>query len=282
MVQRTTMFTSALLFAFSFTADSQELRPGVSLAAKSEFLPTATKGFEAYLVGELHGVTENEEFELQYLAQLHKASGLRDVAIEEDSVYESEAQAFVDSELDVLPSPLCLRAGILYGIRRLNMGRNKDARIRVHLTDIDSPATAILQHLAVIKQKLKANSISIPTQAAIGAEGLQTVAQMKLLTTDPATQSQLRTIELSIVCLQQGLEVGTASFKGSPYLESREQAVVSNIADLIKSPGKHPYWLFTAPTMSPEPPGKMEGPTETNHFNPWPFVLRNPVSKPIR
>jgi len=226
-----------LIYGGAWKAVSEEIRPGVSAARQPEALPLPTQGYEVYLVGELHGLEENEEFQTGYLRQLHHASGLRDVAIEEDAVYENDAQAFVDGGSDALPAPLCLRAGVLYAIRSLNAGLNKDTRIRVHLIDIDSPAAAIRQHLAAIKKRFAANSIGIPNETAIKKHGLKAAAQLKLLITDPAALSELRTIELSILAYQQGLEVDIGPAKGSPYLDSREQAIASNIVDLIRTRG---------------------------------------------
>jgi len=234
--RQTNLIAIAFLFICggAWKAASQEIRPGVFSAQQPETLPLPTQGYEAYLVGELHGLQENEEFELQYLKQLHSASGLRDVAIEEDAVYENDAEAFVEGRSGRLPPALCLRAGILHGIRRFNTELHSDARIRVHLTDIDSPAAAIRQHLAAIRGRLKANNVSIPKETEIKALGLDTAARLKLLTKDSITRSELRTVELSILAYQQGLEVDVGPPRGSPYLDSREEAVASNIIDLIR------------------------------------------------
>jgi hypothetical protein len=133
-------------------AASPEIRPGVWADQRSEALPLPTQGYEAY-VGEMHGVKENAEFQTRYLEQLHRASGLRDVALEERAVYENDAQAFADGGSNKLPSQLCLRRVILERIRQLNAGLKEDVRIRVHFTDIDSPAAAIRRHLAVLQQR---------------------------------------------------------------------------------------------------------------------------------
>ena len=59
---------------------------------------------------------------------------------------------------EIVPPPLCLRAGILQAIRRLNAGLGAAERIRIHLTDIDSPATAIRRHLIALAQRLRTAS----------------------------------------------------------------------------------------------------------------------------
>ena len=191
-----------------------------------------TSGFEAFLVGELHGLSENGRFQLEYLERLHDQIGLRDVAIEEDAVYEEAAQAFVDGRTARVPSPLCLRTDLLEGIRRLNQQLPSAERIRVHLTDIDSPASAIRAHLESIRRQLGA-SVPIPPRAAIKTRGLQAVSELRTLDMDAVTRSALRTVELSIASYRQGLEIDRGTPKGSPYLDSREEAIASNILDLL-------------------------------------------------
>ncbi len=223
-----------LVIGSALSVTAAEIRPGVSAALRVQDLPLPIQGYDVYLAGEMHGIVETEEFLMQYLRQLHSSSGLRDVAIEEHGVYESEAQAFVDGRSDSLPLKLCLRAGFLGAIRRFNISLSKNEQIRIHLIDIDSPASAIHQHLAIIKERVAANDVSIPGEAAIKEHGIETAAQLKRLTTNSATLSELRTIELSVRAYQQGLEIDLGPPKGSPYLDSREDAVASNIVDLIR------------------------------------------------
>jgi hypothetical protein len=90
-------------------AATPEMQPGVWTAKHPDGLPLPVQGYEVYLVGEYHGLEENAEFQTQYPARLPRESGLRDVAIEEDAVYESDEQAFVDGKSDVVTPPLCLR-----------------------------------------------------------------------------------------------------------------------------------------------------------------------------
>lgn len=237
MVRRIDILTVALLLIWGGASKAmpQEIRPGIWAGSQPQTLPLPTRGYQAYLVGELHGLEENEEFQLQYLTLLHKTSDLRDVAIEEKAVYEDQAQAYVDGRSDTLPEALCLRAGVLHGIRLLNTSLRKDDRIRVHLTDIDSPAAAIRQHLVALKKRIPSDAnVSIPEANEVKERGLETVGQLKLLRIDSRTRSELRTVEHSIRAYQQGLEVDIGRPKGSPYLEDREQAIASNIADLLR------------------------------------------------
>ena len=228
----------AFLFSCAAHGQGQELRTGVHAGRDVSALPLPVSGYEVYLIGELHGVKENEEILVEYLARLYSEAGLRDVTIEEDAVYESDAQAYVEGRSNVLPQPLCLRAGVLRVLRSFNEGKD-DEPVRVHLVDIDSPATAIRQHLLAIKEQVpEADAVQVPSEAELKERGLETVAGLKKLAKGRRQLSELRTIEHSIGALQQGLEVGTTRrFKGSPYLDDREQAIASNILELVHRRG---------------------------------------------
>lgn len=224
-----------LVLAAVFTGQTQDSRPGVSFGRILNDLPVPVSGYQVYLFGEMHGIRESEELFAQYLEKLNTESGLRDVAIEEDAVYEPGAQAYVEGRLDTVPGPICLRAGILDVIRKLNAGRRQSDLIRVHLVDIDTPAAAIRQHLLSIRQKIPAASaVKVPRASRIARSGLKTVEALERLTSDSSILAELRTVRHSIRVNQQGLVVGTRGFKGSPYLEDREQAIAENIQDLTR------------------------------------------------
>ena|ERR1700728_2897964 len=87
-----------LICVLASKAPAQEIRPGIWASSQIESLPIPSRGYQAFLVGELHGLQQNTEFQLDYLRVLNKASNLRDVAIEEKEVYESQAQAFIDEK----------------------------------------------------------------------------------------------------------------------------------------------------------------------------------------
>ena len=237
MPLRIAAITLALFLLPAPSAMAQEVRPGVSAGSKVEDLGLPTQGYQVYLIGEMHGVEETQDFLMQYLALLHKTSGLRDVALEEKGVYEEQAQAYVDGRSDTLPESLCLRADILGRIRTFNAGLPPAQHIRVHFTDVDSPAEAIRQHLVALQGQIPgAAGVRIPAASGIKEHGLQAVARLQRFPQDAHTRSQLRTVEYSIRAYQQGFEVGTGLSQGSSYLEDREQAVASNIEDLARSP----------------------------------------------
>ena len=212
------------------------------------------------MVGEMHGIEENAEFQLAYLKRLRAASGVRDVAIEEDSVYEANAEAFVEGRTEVLSPHLCLRAPMLFGIRKMNESLPAGERIRVHLTDVDSPAEAIRTHLLEIKARLGAEAVAIPSAPEMKTKGLTATSQLRARAADAHTRSDLRTIEYSVRALQDGLEVDIGPTKGSPYLESREQAVASNIEELAGvSGGTGVFVVYGADHVSRTPPRRGAG-----------------------
>jgi len=228
----------ALVLITTHLAPAQEIRPGVWQGKTVESLALPSSGHQVYLIGELHGVEETWDFFTQYLVLLHKSSGLRDVALEEKGVYEEQAQAYVDGRSGTLPGKLCLRFGILERIKTLNAGLKESERIRVHFVDVDSPPGAIREHLMAIKNRIpEARQVEIPEAGEIKTGGLEAVARLKRFPMDLRTGSELRTIEHSIRAYQQGFEVDVGLGQGSPYLDDREQAVASNIEDLVHTPG---------------------------------------------
>jgi hypothetical protein len=251
------------------------IRPGVWSASESSEIPLPASGYQAYLVGETHGLERNEPFQLQYLERLRRTSGLRDVAIEEDSVYEAEAQAFIRGEGEALPPELCLRAGVLNGLRRINQRLRAEEQIRVHLIDIDSPASAIASHLRAVQRNLNANNVKVPEASNIGRDGLAAIAKFRQQPRSESIRSELRTIALSIVAYREGLEVGLGEPKGSPYLESREEAVAANLIDLIQT-GRAPsiLVLYGADHVS-RTLRKDGGPERNQPFQPMALRLRN-------
>ena len=225
---------SALLFAVAIAAPAQQLRPGVWTGRDLSAFPLPVSGYDVYMIGELHGVKENVGIFREYLAKLYREAALRDVALEEKSAYQLEAQAYIEGRLTGLPEPLCLRAEILDALRTFNEGRKGSELIRVRLVDIDLNPEPIRKHLLALKEAIPGSgAIGVPGIGDIKARGLETVAALERLTDDQAILGELRTVRHSIRSYQQGLEVGPVSFKGSSYLDDREDAIVSNITDIL-------------------------------------------------
>jgi hypothetical protein len=215
---------------------AQQIRSGVWVGSRVEALPLPTAGYQAYLVGEIHGVKENEKFQVAYLELLNRSSNVRDVAIEEKSVYERQAQAYIDGDSGALPAALCLRASLLRSIRELNAKLEQGKRIRIHLTDVDSPAAAIREHFLSIRSRIPdAALVRVPEADEIRERGLDTIGILRGFKSDAHLAAELRTLEYSIWAYRDGFEVGTGPGIGSPFLEEREQAVADNIAELALS-----------------------------------------------
>jgi hypothetical protein len=231
------VFAAAAFILCADDAVPVQFRPGIWTADDAATLPLPASGYQVYLIGELHGVQENTAAFAAHLTILVR-SGLRDVAIEEDSVYERAAQAYVAGRLDRLPEQLCLRAGVLDVVRSFNSSRSPDNLIRVHLVDIDTPASAIHRHLAMVREQMPGvPSPPVSDVKELKDQGLRTVDALKrALTLDNSLHNELRTIRYSILAYRDGLEVDVGQPKGSPYLESREQAIAANIKSVLAEP----------------------------------------------
>jgi hypothetical protein len=262
---------TSLVLSAAAALSAQAIRPGIFAAREVDALQLETRGYQVYMVGEAHGIAENAEFQTAYLKALN-AAGLRDVALEEDAVYEANAEAFVAGETAALSPHLCLRAPMLEVIRKINEGRPAAERIRVHLTDIDSPAFAVRQHLDELKARLHAANVAVPADAAIKTQGLEAVAKLKPLVMSNADRSALRTIEYSIIALQQGLEVDIGPTQGSPYQESREEAVARNIAEIA---ARAPVLVLYGSDHVSRTPRTDGGPERNQRLNPVALRLQN-------
>src|ERR1700682_498830 len=98
-----------VLWFTAAAADSfQEVRPGVWAGSDVGSVPLLDSGYQVYFLGEMHGLQEMEAIFGQYIGKLYKSAGLRDVAIEEDAVYERDAQAYVAGGSRTIREGLCL------------------------------------------------------------------------------------------------------------------------------------------------------------------------------
>ena len=229
----------------------QQLGPGVYVANDLSTLPLATSGYELYVVGEMHGQQEMAELFLAYLAGLHATPGLCDVILEEDQVYEQDANDYVLGITDTLRVDLCLRANVLTGIRALNSQLADDERIRVHLVDLDSPLPAIHLHLLRVHQELgpAAESIQMPaaeefeawTREALGkqmmlelVEQLEVVARHRDARNRDSILAELGTVRLSLDYYYAGNRIGIGPAEGTVWSAPiREDAITHNIEYLL-------------------------------------------------
>jgi hypothetical protein len=230
------LFIEFFLILCAGAEPSRELRQGIWASRDMSDLPLAVSGYQVYLLGEMHGARENEQFLEQYLERL-TAGGLRDLALEINSVWEPSLQAYAEGRTGSLPEQVCLRTGLLRGVRRLNEKLAADQRVRVHAVDVDSPAAAIHQHMMAIRERVPGGiAVKVPPVSQIRKKGIEATARLKRLTQDLPLLGELRTVEHSIRALKQGLEFGVGPALGSPYLDEREEAIASNIRDIVNTP----------------------------------------------
>jgi len=133
------------------------------------------------------------------------------VILEEDQVYGTEANAYVQGSTDIFPHNLCLRADILGQIREFNTNLPAGEKVRVHLVDVDSPLPSIYQHLQDLHQKLgsAAAAISVPELPEFMGWSLrqqkELITALKNVSIDqPAILNELETVDLSLKWYNMG------------------------------------------------------------------------------
>ena len=141
-----------------------EVHPGIHMSNDPADFPFPISGYDVYFVGETHGNPQTKQVFQAYLERVYKEAGVRDVILEEDQVYETEANAYVQGSTDVFPHNLCLRADILGQIREFNSKLPDDEKVIVHLVDVDSPLPIVYKHLVELHSKLgpAGETITIP------------------------------------------------------------------------------------------------------------------------
>lgn len=234
-----------------------QLLPGIYVTYDVSALPLATAGYELYVVGESHGQQEMAELLLSYLAELHKTIGLRDVVLEEDLVYEGDANDYVLGITDTLRVDLCLRSNVLSGIRSFNDQLAEEERVRIHLVDLDSPLSAIHLHLQRLHQQLGASAGSVQMPAldefeswAREALGKHRMLELVEQLEDAAIGSdsilaELGTLRISLDYYYAGNRIGIGIPEGSVYSAPiREKAITHNIEHLLAELEGAPALVF--------------------------------------
>jgi hypothetical protein len=247
----------------SFQDQVSVLPQGVCATDDPSSLPLPTSGYQVYLVGEAHGNQETKALFLGYLSRLYRGSSLRDVFLEEDQVYEEEAQAFVRGSRNDLPVGLCLRTDILSGLREFNRNLPVDEQIRVHLIDIDSPEEAIRQHLLRLKNRIgiSAENLQISDQEALSVTGTRLlVERLADLTSDRDILAGLRTVRQSLIAYDEGFRSHIGPVQGNPAHPAREEAITANLLDVSRAAQPAPVlglygWVHVRRGTRPFPDG---------------------------
>ena len=231
----------------------KEVRPGIYISNDLEDFPFPTSGYEVYFVGEVHGNPQTKQVFQTYLERLYKEAGVRDVILEEDQVYEGEANAYVQGSADAFPHNLCLRTDILGIIRAFNTGLPAEEKVRVHLVDVDSPLPSIHQHIRDLHQGLgsAAAAISVPELSEFTdwspKQQKDLVTALKEVSTGlPNILNELETVDLSLKWYNLGNQLDENPPQGlSKYFAPiREDVMTKNVWYVLSELKGSPILVF--------------------------------------
>lgn len=234
-------------------AIEMEARPGVYISNDPNDFPFPVSGYEVYFVGEAHGNPQTKQVFQTYLERLYGEAGVRDVILEEDQVFETEANAYVQGSADGFPHNLCLRADILGQIREFNAALPAGEKVRVHLVDVDSPLPSIYQHIRDLHRQLgsAAAAISIPELAEFTnwspKQRKDLITALKKAAADrPAILNELETVDLSSKWytmgnrLDENVPVGLQKYFGP----LREDVMTKNVRYVLAERKGSPFLVF--------------------------------------
>ena len=240
--------------AEEFPETLQEVRPGTYMSDNPADFPFPTSGYTVYIVGESHGNRETKRIFQVFLESLYQEAGLRDVILEEDQAYETEANAYVQGQIEELPRGLCLRADILGQIRTFNSNLPNDQKITIHLVDVDSPMPAIYQHLTELHGQLGPAAASIPLPSFsdfntwVARQRGAFVEELQSISADhPDIMNGLETVSLSLDWYNLGnrVDVGwPATISRTKYAPIREDVITMNIRHVLSQLNGRPVLAF--------------------------------------
>ncbi len=257
--------------------DALQIRPGVFTTNEVGALPLPASGYDLYAVGETHGDRQVKLIFLAYLELLHEELGLRDVIVEEDQVYEREANAYVLGMSHTLRVDLCLRADVLKSVRAFNEQLAEEDKIRVHLVDVDSPLPAIYAHLNAARDQIgeAAHHIQIPPLNEFEGwsqnDALRLVEQLEGVAGDRgAVINALGTVRYSLHYYFAGNRIGIGPPVGSPrYAPIREDAITRNIQHLLGTLNGAPMLALFGSSHTQKFQGVHTSIPELQDFKPW-------------
>jgi len=257
--------------------DALQIRPGVFTTNEVAALPLPASGYDLYAVGETHGDREVKRVFLVYLELLHEKLGLRDVLLEEDQVYEQEANAYVLGMSHTLRVDLCLRADVLKSVRAFNEQLAEEEKVRVHLVDVDSPLPAIYAHLNAVRDQIgeAAHHIQIPPLNEFEGWGqedaLKLVDQLEAVAGDRSgVINALGTVRSSLHYYFAGNRIGIGPPVGSPrYAPIREEAITRNIQHLSGTLNGAPVLALFGSAHTQKVQAVHTSIRELQDFKPW-------------
>jgi hypothetical protein len=246
----------------------QEVRPGIYMSNDPADFPFPTSGYDVYIVGETHGNQEAKQVFQTYLKTLYEDAGVRDVVLEEDQGYESDANAYVQGRTETLPPGLCLRTDILGLIRNFNETLAPEEKVAVHLVEVDSPLSVVYKHLSELHERLgaKAESIQIPSLSEFETwsprQFIDLLTELENVAAgQPDILHELETVRQSFRwhTMGNGMGQGTGN---QTFSAMREQISTQNMQYLVTRLGGKPILAFygaghgtkahTAPNLSEE------------------------------
>ncbi len=246
-----------------------EVRPGIYMSKELSDLPFPTAGYRVYIVGEQHGNQQTKLVFQSYLQRLYKEAGLRDVALEEDQAYESDANAYVRGQTGELASGLCLRTDILGQIREFNASLPANEKVSVHLVDVDSPFPLIYKHLTELHAQMgsKAESIQIPplSELETWAPGpiYDLIEELQKISSDqPDITNGLDTVHLSFRWYFLGNDMDSGKGARKTFFPLREDIITKNIQHVVTQLHGKPLLVFIGADhgmrvmVEPNPPAK--------------------------
>ena len=219
-------------------AENNEVRLGVYMGSDPHDFPFPTSGYTVYFVGESHGNHETKLIFQSYLKRLYKEAGLRDVILEEDQAYETEANAYVRGSSDRVPHGLCLRSDILGQIRDFNQTLPDPEKVTVHLVDVDSPFPILYKHLTELHSQIGPEGESVPLPDLSDVKYAKSeilydlIDELRAISADrPDVLNGLDTVRLSLEWYYLGNQVDTGWPIGirSQYAPIREDVITKNV-----------------------------------------------------
>lgn len=246
---------------------TSEVLSGVYMSSDPDNFPFPTSGYTVYIVGETHGNKEAKLIFQTFLQNLYEKANLRDVILEEDQAYETDANAYVHGSSDQLPAGLCLRTDILGQIREFNASHPADEQVSLHLVDVDSPLPIIYKHLHELQARIASTGDSVPIP---GLDEFQTwdsesMSQLvdqfrEVAKGQPEIIHELDTVAESIqwYFLGNRIDAGDPIVTGKTFFRSRENIISRNVQHLVTQLNGRPLLAFF---------GAAHGIKDTENFN---------------
>jgi hypothetical protein len=258
------------------TYAAEQVRRGVYMGTSPADFPFPKSGYTVYIVGETHGNRETKLVLQSFLNNLYHETGLRDVILEEDQAYETEANQYVHGLTATLPSGLCLRADVLGQIREFNTALPDDERVSVHLVDVDSPLLIIHKHLQELHTQIgpSADSIQIPYSSELKNWSLQQrndlIDELKeAARAQPEILNELDTISLSLRWYDLGnrMDIGWPTGPREKFAPIREDVITKNIRNVLSQVSGRPVLAFFGLAHGMKSQGISDPPTP--EFKTW-------------